>query len=223
MLNAIDIKNKNNKILEKYGDIIIEEYKKNLDFTTLTKKYEITPERLRIFLRKQNIYQPYSIKSLKIKAEKIKKTTFERYGVENRSQIESKKLIKRNSLSKIKFKFHKELTEYRELVNHYTKKNKKKLVLNSHCYYTGIKFSDAETKEVNPNCHLKRTIDHKISIIYGFFNKIPAEIIGHETNLVYCLRYCNTLKNATSANDENFKKIIKNLREYLINEGQEHN
>ena len=111
--------------------------------------------------------------------------------------------------------------KYHKEVNLYTERNKKKLIKNNYCYYTGIEFADVNRLNINPNDPLKRSVDHKISILRGFVENIDPEIIGSHINLVYCIRYCNTLKANMSVED--FAFYVKYIREELINEGYKHN
>ena len=97
------------------------------------------------------------------------------------------------------------LTEYelyRKAVNKETRKNRKKVLekWDGMCYYTNEKLiTTDEWYKMNPGVHVSRnklqpTIDHKIPIIYGFKNKIPAEQIGSIDNLCVCGRNFNTSK-----------------------------
>jgi len=68
------------------------------------------------------------------------------------------------------------------------------------CYYTNQKLIINEefikenlNKHLNSN-ELQPTIDHKISIIFGFKNKIPTSIIGGKDNLCVCARSVNRTK-----------------------------
>lgn len=59
------------------------------------------------------------------------------------------------------------------------------------CYYSGAKCTIDKT---NYNFPLYRTIDHKISIMYGYKNKIDPVIIGDISNLCICCRKANSIK-----------------------------
>lgn len=86
-----------------------------------------------------------------------------------------------------------------------TKKQKKYLFKNwnNKCYYTNI--------ELDKNQHYNNdnypTIDHKISVYYGFMNKIDYKKIGGIDNLCVCSRYINMKKRIL--NEKEFKEKLK--------------
>lgn len=138
--------------------------------------------------------------------------------------------VQQNKISYKIPKFGKEFKEYRGIVEKMTTKMIRKYFYTNnrvdeskmpqYCYYTGIKFDDCKGP-TNPNSWLKRSVDHKISIIHGFLlGKTPEEICSMD-NLIFVLKYVNTIKGNTV--HESFKSMAKILRGRFINEGYEHN
>ncbi len=84
---------------------------------------------------------------------------------------------------------------YKREVARYTRKNKKKLYEN----WNGTDHYDNELiKDYLSYNHVHRfypTIDHKLSVFFGFANDISAEEIGHLDNLCITKRYLNSIKN----------------------------
>lgn len=84
---------------------------------------------------------------------------------------------------------------YKREVARYTRKNKKKLYEN----WNGTDHYDNELiKDYLSYNHVHRfypTIDHKLSVFFGFSNGISAEEIGHLDNLCITKRYLNSIKN----------------------------
>jgi len=80
-------------------------------------------------------------------------------------------------------------------------------------YYNGKKLiTHQEWKKMYPNINvsnnrLQPSIDHKISVAYGFANKISYKIIGNIKNLCICSRDINVRKNYKIAKE--YKKVIK--------------
>lgn len=95
----------------------------------------------------------------------------------------------------------KEYEIYSELVWKETRKHIKTLFEN----WNGLDFYTGEKLLTDPkfgNYPQYRTIDHKISISYGFYNQINPEIIGNLINLCICSRLTNTKKNYRCWNEE---------------------
>lgn len=88
--------------------------------------------------------------------------------------------------------------EYRKIVESETRKHKK------HLYneWNGVDFYDYDDIKENlylePKDKLFPTIDHKISILYGFKNKIDPIVIGSIDNLCITKRSNNSIKNSKS-------------------------
>lgn len=129
----------------------------------------------------QNRYGVDNIFQLKETKEKSKKTCLEKYGAEYSQQTE--KFQKKNEEVRIKNgnQIHpdklKEFEKYRISVNKITYKYKKKLYSD----WTGYDYYDNEyiKENFNYNSNNKQypTIDHKISIYYGYSNNISHEEI----------------------------------------------
>lgn len=131
--------------------------------------------------------------------EKIKKTNIKKYGCEHYKQSNFfKKQYIKNYFNKygilpndknLKFK------QYRNVVKNLTLNNKKILIEN----WNGYDFYDGEY--IKDNFNLKfydknyPTIDHKISVYYGFINNIPAEEISRIENLCITKKSLNSKKN----------------------------
>jgi hypothetical protein len=138
--------------------------------------------------------------------EKAKETCLTRYGYDNILKVpefirKREETRYKNWLEKIKdidlFK------KYYKEVWHETRKWIKKLyeTWDGLCYYTRQKLiSTKEYKKLNPKQHpnsnvLLPSIDHKISILFGYLNKISPEVIGNINNLVICSKHYNSFKN----------------------------
>jgi DNA-directed RNA polymerase subunit M/transcription elongation factor TFIIS len=83
---------------------------------------------------------------------------------------------------------------YRKIVRKMTEKNRKILLEN----WDGFDFYDNEYIKNNFNLNFKDknfpTIDHKISIFYGFVNNVPSEEISNISNLCFTKRQINSIK-----------------------------
>ena len=222
---VIETRDRNRYVLSTKGQEIINAYKENPSLTDISNAFNVSVDPLRRFLKNAGVYDPYSKKSLNLRSEKVKSTLNEKYGedVNNVSKLHIDKLKRRNALPKNEIPFIEEFKTYSWYVNHYTNKSVKKLIDSEYCYYTGVRFADYFMIEgVNPNDYLKKTIDHKISLLYGFLTGIDPKIIGDVTNLVYCIRYCNTIKSNGNVNDSDFQEICRQIRRKLIDAGYEH-
>lgn len=143
--------------------------------------------------------------------EKSYNTMIERYGVKysyQNQEIKNKFLenldetIKKTIKTKIKkglmvdYENYSTYQEYRKIVESVTRKYKKELYNN----WTGFDFYDNEYIKENSNLESKNklypTIDHKISILYGFKNKIDPNIIGSIDNLCITKRSNNSKKHS---------------------------
>ena len=86
-----------------------------------------------------------------------------------------------------------EYQKFRKLVDYFTRQHKKELFKN----WNGIDFYTNKNILYLPKRDI--TIDHKISVKYGFDNKISAEEIGTKENLCICSRKTNSSKGAKNA------------------------
>ena len=146
--------------------------------------------------------------------EKTKKTTFERYGVDHPMKSSEFKFkgVKKSNNTKIKRGLiicEEELTNwhlYRKKVRRLTERNRKVLFEN----WNGIDFYDGEL--IIDNFIYRHTdtrfptIDHKISILYGFQNNLEPEIIAGIDNLCITKKSNNSSKSFLTEKDFIAKK-----------------
>jgi len=122
-------------------------------------------------------------------------TKFEKYGFyyNNTEKTYNTKLI--NGVIK-SGDILKDWNLYKRDVKSITRKNKKSLYEN----WDGTDYYDGELiKGYLSNTHTHRffpTIDHKISVYYGYINKIDPNIIGSIDNLCITKRFINSIKNS---------------------------
>jgi hypothetical protein len=151
---------------------------------------------------------------------KIKRgaTVSKKYGVSNISQVKETR-IKSEYTKKVRygFKTHDELGQYQKYekeVRQYTNKNVINLEKCKTCYYTNI-LLDYTTSD--PSTMNQATVDHKISVIFGFRNNIPACEIGALHNLCYCSRLINSIKNYKCEKEfvesKKFKRIMEKIHD----------
>ncbi len=177
-----------NTSLERFGEV---HYSKTSDYI---KKRTITN------LSKFGVENPFQLTDL------IKSSMKFKYGVEHPSQIETNKQSKQKNRRKtkekngdwIKLEDLNEWNLYKNRVRSLTSKNKKEL-FNS---WDGIDYYDGEYiqnySELNHNNPCYPTIDHKVSIYYGFINGINEEVISDLSNLVITKRIINIKKGKKS-------------------------
>ena len=140
------------------------------------------------------VFQNEEIKS------KSKMTNLKKYGSEHILQSEKFKLKIKNTRIKngnqIPDDLRTEYSFYESKVNSLTRKVKKKLFEN----WNGYDYYDNEYIKENFNLKnyspLYPTIDHKISIFYGYNNAILAEEIADIDNLCITKRSINSSKNS---------------------------
>ena len=212
------------ELLESQTGRIVEEYKQSYSISEIIRNNKFTEgsrRHIEVILKKEGIYEGVGGKSALYKQKKIRNTMRSRYGVNNIGQMPGMGWNLRNNIEKSPIIFLEEMKIYCDLVDTITKKNKKLMISTPYCYYTGIQFVDEVKDKVNPNDQLKRTVDHKISKWVGFICNILPEDIASIGNLVYCLKYCNSLKNNMS--EEMFLPFAQKIRELLINEGYKSN
>ncbi len=130
--------------------------------------------------------------------EKIRKTFMEKYGKDWISQVdEIKEKVKRTLEKNGNRMTDEELSRwkvFRREVRNITSRNKKKLFEN----WDGYDYYDGEFIKGNFSyCSKNRmypSIDHKISLFYGFENNMNPEEIGTIDNLCITKRYINSIK-----------------------------
>ena len=153
----------------------------------------------------------YPIQSNEIK-NKIYKTNLEKYGVEYPNKnLDIRDKFRKTLLQNKGLKFYeKDYNEsdfdiYIRKVNNLTRQNKKRLLelWNGQDYYDGEYIKDNFI--LNANNKRYPTIDHKISVYYGFYNNIPIEVISNIDNLCFTKRSINSAKSILT--EEEFKLI----------------
>jgi len=151
-----------------------------------------------------------------------------KFGVDNVSKLESVKRKKKETFQKnygldhifssneikgkmfeIKYGYNpyvsdsekNEFEKYKESVWKYTYRVKKKLIIewNGFDYYDGEYIK--QNYELDYNDAKYPTIDHKISIFFGFNNKIDASIIGSIENICLTKRSINKQKGVLNENE----------------------
>lgn len=173
-------------------------------------------------LKEAGIYEGLSGPNyLKKKVENNEKIMMDKYGVINWGQTKEGGYKKQNKIPYQKISYlDDQYKEYRAAVEKETRKNIKKIDLPKHCYYTGIQFADEEGP-VNPNDPRKRSVDHKVPVIICYLNGIPVEQAGNIDNIVFVLKYVNSVKSNTE--HESFLAISHKIRKVFINEGYKSN
>ena len=222
MVDSVAIRKKDDVIESKFRESIIKRYVEEPNCSLVIREYGISRPRLLRILKDAGVYDPSGYDARQARSRSVKQSIKEKYGVINVGQLEAQKkaLAIRNNLEKTIINFNDEFKHYSVLVDYNTNKNKKNVIDSGYCFYTGIGFSDLKG-DTNPNDPLKRTLDHKISKLEGFFRGISPDVIGGTSNLLYCLRYCNSVKgNMDMASFAVFSVFI---RERLKNEGHESN
>jgi len=136
------------------------------------------------------------------------KSLQEKYGVDNVFQIpfvvEKIKEKHEQSGKWLVGRIRTRYMKYRVRVDWITRNryNTKKLIEeNEYDYYTGEKMIKCHNKALEP------TIDHKISVFYGFQNNIPPEEIAHIDNLCVCSRRTNSKKSRMT--EQEFREILE--------------
>jgi len=169
--------------LEKYG---VEYYTITNDFKEKSKETNL-----------KRYGETHPMKNEIIK-EKLKNVLIEKYGIENPMHHQpfidncKKSKIKNNVL--LPDEMIDDFLLYKRKVKNITHKNKKSLFEN----WNGYDYYDDEYIKENfshsPTNRLYPTIDHKISVYFGFVNNIVPEIIGSLSNLCITKKYINSTK-----------------------------
>jgi hypothetical protein len=193
------------KLIEVYG---VDSYSKTDNFKNdLNDKKDIIIEKIRqTFLERYNVLNPSQLESTKVKKllkkseidELRKETCLDKYGVDNVSKDKYiyDKITKTKELNGVIIP--KELLSdweiYKRKVRSVTNSNKKHLYEN----WDGNDYYDNELiKGYLSHNHTHRfypTIDHKISVYFGFINNISPEEIGSLENLCITKRFINSMK-----------------------------
>jgi hypothetical protein len=199
---------------EKYG----------VDHHTKTESYK---EKFKIFKKEKN---------MGFESDRYKKIITNKYGVENISQLQSVKEKKKKTfrinygvdciLSDRKYmndimvsrygysnfipkENKRDFDKYKDIVIKYTKRYKKKILetWDGYDYYDGEFIKDYYNLDYNDNRY--PTLDHKISIQYGYSNKIDPQIIGNIENICITKRIINRVKSC-KIEEEFIKYFNKN-------------
>ena len=156
------------------------------------------------FNKKHNFYSCHGYQ-----VEKAKLTNMERYGVEHLSQsietqIRNKKTRIENG-TQIPDDMVDDFVLYRRKVDNITDFKFRKIFIESwdgYDYYDGEYIKDNFSLSSNDRTY--PTIDHKISVYYGFLNDIDPVVIGDISNLCVTKNGINAGKR--HLNDDEFKK-----------------
>lgn len=189
-----EVKNKKIKTnLKNYG---VENYTITFEFKEKTKS---------TCLKKYNVDNPSKCETFK---EKRTQTIFKKYGVYHYSTSREYRLLKEKLNEWIPLDKKSDFEIYSRNVWNETRKYKKKLfsIWDGSCYYTKIKLD----KNQHYNNETYPTIDHKISVYYGFINNIVPEEIGNINNLCICSRWSNRKKQIM--NEEKFIEFLKEIK-----------
>ena len=144
---------------------------------------------------------------------KVEQTCMNRYGVHNGS-TSAVSQIKHYILGMdVEPNQKMEYQQYKTTVHKLTEKNKKHLSFSGICFYSGV----AIQRHRSINDDFRASIDHKIPVIIGFINKIPAEDIASVNNLVWCAKLLNTYKRTMTEEQFRASGIIERFKQY---EGQ---
>lgn len=214
------------KITDEIKNIIIDCYKNTYSVSEVLRELKLMSlnigrNRVVNVLKECDLYEGLTGKNYsEMKVNKLKKIMTEKYGIENWGQLKTSGYVVDNKIEYKKISFlDEEYKKYCKKVQLLTKKNIKKIKNTDYCYYTGILFSDVEGKS-NPNDPRKKSIDHKIPKIICYLNGISAEDASSIDNLIFVLKYVNSVKGNTD--HESFLNIAKKIREVFINEGYSH-
>lgn len=169
----------------------LDRYGKNSYFETdeFKEKFKITS------LEKYG--ESYPMKSILVQ-NILKKSLMDKYGVENSMYLDEikDKVKKSKILHKIisPDEMVSELCLYKRIIRKLTYKYKKELFENWNGYDYYDKKYIKDNMSLIPTNRSRPTIDHKISVLYGFLNNISPEIIGDISNLCITKKHINSTK-----------------------------
>ena len=208
-----EFKEKSKKtMLEKYG---VDSYSKTDSFKEdiLSKKDLIVEKIKNTFLEKYGVDSLFKLDSFKLskflrkdEMENSRKATcLEKYGVDNVSKVKDIYNKIKNTKTENGMIIPDELLTdwelYKKKVRNITKSNKRHLYEN----WDGYDYYDDEfIKGYLSNSHTHRfypTMDHKISVFYGFKNSIDPNFIGSIENLCITKRFINSTKSKMTEED----------------------
>lgn len=160
-------------------------------------------------------------KELKEQVRKRRLETYDRMGITNIMQVEGvKEKVRATNESNGRWLPRELWTPYklyRRTVINYSKPFYKEILEENFNngfldYYTGEKLvSNDDYLRDNPSKHasnnkMQPSVDHKVSVYFGFINNIEPEIIGAKENLCVCSRKSNSEKN--SMLDSQYKRLL---------------
>jgi hypothetical protein len=197
-------------MLKKYG---VDSYSKSDEFKRIiSDKIPMIVSKIRqTFIEKYGVDSYFKTKEFKDSIDwtewnkKRIKTCLDKYGVDNVSKLPhiNEKILK-SKLERGKIlppEVIGEWLSYKREVRKITNRNKKKLYEE----WNGLDYYDRELikgySSFSDKHRFYPTIDHKISIYYGFINKIPSDYIGSFENLCITKRYINSIKNILIESD----------------------
>jgi len=157
----------------------------------------------------QDRYGVDNIFSLKEYQDKAKESIINRFGVDNISKSE----YKRNILASRKLRTLLEDVGYKAYKNRVRQLTKKHIIsvleswkaYNPICYYTGEQLLNVDGSHLSDRL-MYPTIDHKVSVLFGYLNDIPVEIISSLKNLCVCSRKINSIKSQLTEEEFYIKK-----------------
>lgn len=152
---------------------------------------EIKRKTINTFIEKYGVENPLQSEEIK---ERIKKTNLEKYGAYNYNSSNYAKNKRIELKQQVPDHQKKEFELYTKIVRNKTNCVKKQLFEN----WDGADYYDHEViieyLKLEPYNKKYPTIDHKLSIYYGFINNINPEIIGDLNNLCITKRSINSIK-----------------------------
>jgi hypothetical protein len=194
---------------------IKEEYLKTYNVSGILREFpNTTRRRVTAFLKDEGIFESLNGENyLKTRVKEHESLMMQRYGVKNYGQI-SGGWKEQNQIPYDKLDFEPDLKNYKESVYKLTRRwyKKKDTNIPTHCFYSGIEFSDTKGAP-NPNDPFKRTIDHKKPVILCYFEGMSVEEAADESNLIFIIRYLNSLKSNTS--HEAFLPIVEKFNQKI--------
>lgn len=192
MMSPIFLNNFKNKMIDKFG------------VDNVSKLADVKDKKMETFQKNFGLKHIFCCNDLK------SDYMINKYGVKHNTELEwvlqkmKQTGIKNGNYTPDELKTN--FQKYRELVNKITNKNKKELFIS----WDGCDHYDNELIRENFNLNYNDdgypTIDHKISIQYGFLNGIDPSVIGSLENLCITKRSINIFKNRLT--DEQFIKKL---------------
>jgi hypothetical protein len=214
------INNDKDNGMEQLKQQVIDSYKECYSVSSILRDHpDLGRRRVEGWLKEAGIYEGMTgpnAKAAKHKA--MKQGCLDKYGVENPGQLPGQGWSLRNNVPYTRISFlDNDFKKYVKEVGRLSYKTASKLEKPKYCYYTGIMFADEQQELVNHNDPRKRSLDHKLPSIICYYNGIDASLASSIDNLVFVLRYVNTIKGNTL--HESFISIAPKIRKAFINEG----